>query len=91
MNTAVINIKVDPKVKTQAQAIAEKLGFSLSSLINAYLREVIRKKAVNFSLNDLKKTSNGYTEFSSDEVIDICEKEKTAKKLKKLSSLSELI
>ncbi len=49
MNTAVVNIKVDPKVKKQAQAVAEKLGFSLSSVINAYLRQLIKTRKVEFS------------------------------------------
>lgn len=49
MNTAVINVKVDPKLKRQAQAVAGDLGFSLSSLINAYLRQVVRDREVGFS------------------------------------------
>ena len=49
MNTAVVNIKVDPKVKKQAQAVVEKLGFSLSSVINAYLRQLIKTRKVEFS------------------------------------------
>lgn len=49
MNTAVINVKVDPKLKKQAQAVAGDLGFTLSSLINAYLRQVVRDREVGFS------------------------------------------
>lgn len=51
MNTAVINIKTDAKVKTQAQRIAAQMGFSLSSLINGYLRQLTRTKTVSFTLN----------------------------------------
>ncbi len=50
MKTAVINIKTDSKVKAEAQKIASELGFSLSSLINGYLRQLIKTKTVNFSL-----------------------------------------
>ncbi len=46
MNTAVINIKIEPVVKREAQKIAEELGFSLSSLINSYLRQIIRTKTI---------------------------------------------
>ncbi len=50
MNTAVINIKVDEKLKKNAMEIADELGFSLSSLLNAYLKHFTRTKEVNFSL-----------------------------------------
>ena len=50
MNTAVINIKTDPKVKKKAQGIASELGFSLSSLINGYLKQLVKTKTVHFSL-----------------------------------------
>lgn len=56
MNTAVINIKIEPIIKRKAQRIAEELGFSLSSLINAYLRQLIRTKAVIFTAKE-KPTS----------------------------------
>ncbi len=49
MNTAVINIKVDPLTKKKAKTVASELGFSLSSLINAYLKQLIRVKTVAFS------------------------------------------
>lgn len=48
MNTAVINIKVSPDLKVQAQNLAEELGFSLSSLINASLKQIVRTRAVTF-------------------------------------------
>lgn len=52
MNTAVINIKIDKKTKLQAQNIASDLGFSLSSLINGYLKQLIKSKTVHFSLKE---------------------------------------
>ncbi|OGY18728.1 MAG: hypothetical protein A2900_02235 [Candidatus Chisholmbacteria bacterium RIFCSPLOWO2_01_FULL_50_28] len=52
MNTAVINIKTDIKMKTMAQRVASQLGFSLSSLINAYLRDLVRSKSVHFTLKE---------------------------------------
>jgi antitoxin component of RelBE/YafQ-DinJ toxin-antitoxin module len=41
MYTAVINVKTHPEIKSQAKKIAEELGFSLSSLVNAYLKQLI--------------------------------------------------
>ena len=52
MNTAVINIKTDPLLKTKAQKVASELGFSLSSLINAYLKQLVQTKTVSFSLEE---------------------------------------
>lgn len=49
MNTAVINIKTDPGLKLQAQRVATDLGFSLSSLINGYLKQLTRTKTIFFS------------------------------------------
>lgn len=49
MNTAVVNVKVDPKIKKQAQKVAEDLGLSLSSVVNAYLRQLIKTRRVEFS------------------------------------------
>lgn len=46
MNTAVVNIKVDPKIKKKAQEVAEKFGFSLSVLINDYLKRIARTEKI---------------------------------------------
>ncbi|OGY37313.1 MAG: hypothetical protein A3E36_02460 [Candidatus Andersenbacteria bacterium RIFCSPHIGHO2_12_FULL_45_11b] len=50
MNTEAINIKIDPKTKKAAQKVAEDLGFSLSSLVKAYLRDLIKTKTVHFAI-----------------------------------------
>jgi len=50
MSTVVINIKTDAKVKAKAQKIAAELGLSLSGILNAYLRDLIRNKKISFSL-----------------------------------------
>ena len=52
MNTAVINIKTEKSTKVEAQKVAENLGFNLSSVLRAYLKEFIRTKRVNFSLDE---------------------------------------
>ena len=67
MNTAVINVKVNPTLKAEVQALAKDLGLSLSSLINAYLKHLVRTKTVIFSTSEepndyllqiLKKSKN---------------------------------
>jgi DNA-damage-inducible protein J len=52
MNSTVINIKTDVKVKKEAQKITADLGLSLSAAINGFLRQLIRDKAVLFTLNE---------------------------------------
>ena len=44
-----MTIKTDPDLKVQVQKIASELGFSLSSLVNAYLKQLARTKTVFFS------------------------------------------
>ena len=45
----VINIKTDRDVKRGAQKVAEELGLSLSTVINAYLRQFVRNKEIHLS------------------------------------------
>lgn len=47
----VINIKADQDVKDTAQKLAHDLGFSLSTIINAFLKQFIRTKEVHFSIS----------------------------------------
>jgi len=49
MNTSVVNVKVNPQVKKEAQEVAKDLGLSLSALINGYLKQLIRNKTVVLS------------------------------------------
>lgn len=58
MNTAVINLKVHPETKKKAQEVAEALGFSLSSLINAYLKQLVKTREVSFS--DIREVPSKY-------------------------------
>ncbi len=50
--TTLISVKVQPEVKKRAQKLAYELGFTLSSLINGLLRQVIKTRTVTFSAVD---------------------------------------
>lgn len=54
MDSAVINIKTNIKIKKEAQKVAADLGLSLSSAINGFLRQFIRNRAALFTLNEDK-------------------------------------
>jgi len=56
MKTAVINIRTKPDVKKMAQEVAEELGLSLGTIINAFLKQFIRTKTIFFTLNDSTPT-----------------------------------
>lgn len=56
MHTAVIITKTEPQIKMKAQRVAKDLGLSLSSLINAWLRQLIKTKTVVFSAADEEPT-----------------------------------
>lgn len=47
-NTVAINIRTNANLKAQAQRVAADLGFSLSSLINGYLKQLTRTKTIFF-------------------------------------------
>jgi DNA-damage-inducible protein J len=61
MNTkTLMTIKTDKIIKLKAQKTAEELGFSLGTLVNAYLKQFVRTKRVDFSVESYipnKKTA----------------------------------
>lgn len=48
MNTVAVYIKTQPEIKLKAQKIAKDLGISLSSIMNAWLRQFVTTKKVTF-------------------------------------------
>lgn len=50
--STVLNVKIDPKVKIKARRVADKLGLSLSGVVNVYLREFVRSEALSVSLHN---------------------------------------
>ncbi len=49
MNTTVLNVRVESKVKTEAAKVADTLGLTLSAIVNATLRNLVKSKSVSFS------------------------------------------
>ena len=49
MEKTLLNVKTDVKLKQEAQKVAQELGLPLGTIINAYLRNLIREKKVVFS------------------------------------------
>jgi addiction module RelB/DinJ family antitoxin len=49
MSSTLLTVRMDTKIKKQAAKVAESLGFTLSSVVNGYLRQLIKQKRVDFS------------------------------------------
>jgi len=56
--TVVINIKTDLAVKTEVQRLAEEFGLSLSGVINALLKNLIRTKELHLELESEEPTES---------------------------------
>lgn len=52
MNTAVINIKIDPETKRKVQKVARDMGVPLSALIKSHLKEIARTKQVHLNAEE---------------------------------------
>jgi addiction module RelB/DinJ family antitoxin len=48
MNNTVISIRTNKELKEQAQKVAKSMGFSLSTLLNAYMHTLVRERKVEF-------------------------------------------
>ncbi len=49
MEKTLLNIKTDQKLKRDAQKVARELGLPLGTIVNSYLKELVREKRVVFS------------------------------------------
>lgn len=52
-NYSVINLKTDPKLKEKAVATAEKLGISISAVLNNELRRFTAEQSVAFEVPEV--------------------------------------
>ena len=54
MTPSSTNIKIDPVLKQESQALFESLGLSLSAAINIFLRQSVREQAIPFRIGSPK-------------------------------------
>ena len=52
----ILNIKTDKKLKRDAQSIAKKIGVPLSTVVNSFLKQLVRDEEVVFSAKEYKIT-----------------------------------
>ena len=61
MYTTSLHIKIEPKIKREAQEVAAELGLSLSAVTKALLKQFIRTKHLSVGRNDLPEIPNART------------------------------
>ena len=52
MNSALLSIKIEPKLKKEAQEIATKLGINISTVVKAKLQEFVRTQSLYLTLDE---------------------------------------
>lgn len=52
MNTTTIHIKTDVKTRDDAKKVAEDFGFTLTSLVNALLKQIARTRRLTLELEE---------------------------------------
>ena len=73
--TTAISVQIDKKDKEQATEILQKLGISMSGLINMTIKQLIMKKGIPFEVSIPKNEENLHNYFTDEEL------ENTAKEL----------
>jgi addiction module RelB/DinJ family antitoxin len=69
-NYSVINLKTDPKLKEKAAATAEKLGISISVVLNNELRRFTTEQSVTFELPEVPNVKTARQLDSSKKKIE---------------------
>ena len=52
MTAVSTNIKIDPILKRESQALFESFGLSLSTAVNMFLRQAVREQAIPFRIGN---------------------------------------
>lgn len=71
--SANVNVRVEPDIKKQAEAILETLGVSVSSFINMTYRQVILQNGIPFSVTipSMPKTRDTMTDEEFNEMMEV--------------------
>lgn len=53
MSQAVINFKIDSKLKSEAKEVLDEMGLNFSIAINAFLKKLISEKRIEFTVPEI--------------------------------------
>ncbi len=78
-----INVRIDDKIKKEAEMVFENIGITPSAAINLFYKQVIRTNSIPFelkaeipneetllALDELEKIENGNSEYEKFESVD---------------------
>ena len=71
MATISMSLKIDSSLKEKAQKVAKDLGFPLSTILNAYMRQLVKNKAIFFSTAPFYKMSRSLEQELSEVERDV--------------------
>lgn len=83
--TTTLQLRIDPKVKSNAQKILKEMGLDLSSAIKMFLTQVINTRGIPFQV----LTENGFTPAQERKIIK--ETEWIEKHGKRFTSAKEML
>ena len=84
--TSSIHVRVEPKVKKEAEKILDKLGMTSAEAINVYLKQIILHNGLPFEVR-IPELSDDFKEA----IKEVEEIQKYPKKYKKYDSVEELM
>ena len=92
--TTAISVQIDKKYKEQASIILEKLGVSMSGLINMTIKQLIMRKRIPFDIEIPKEDGYLYKFFTKEELIEtakeLTDMEKNPDKYSSYNNVEEL-
>ena len=50
MSTALVNVRLEPELKKNAEELFAELGLSMTAAINLFLRQAVRSQAIPFTI-----------------------------------------
>lgn len=86
---AIINLKTDPQLKKQASVVANKLGISISAVLNNELRRFATEQSVVFDVPEVPNTKTAKQLATAKKQIDAGDYHKFESNQKSLDFLVE--
>ena len=68
--TTNINIRIDSRVKQEAEILFEKLGISVSGAVNIFFRQAIRQQAIPFEIKAKTEAEEKYDAYFTPDVVN---------------------
>jgi DNA-damage-inducible protein J len=65
-----IQVRVDAKLKKDAEKILEEIGLDMPTAIRVFLKKLVKTKRMPFSLDANRLTENGFTPEQEEEILE---------------------